>query len=202
VKPRFRPRLLALTAIAAGFSILANGAIAVTATTAVPETRLGVSIKKDIDEQSSAAARRARALDLREAAARAAEARLKADVESRTAAASASAARADGGEAGEQYDSLARVYQSMKPARAAAVFEQLDMDVQMQVAKRMRDRSTAAILASMSPAGAAALSMSLARRAVMPRPSVQRAEKPAAAPATKAGDSVPAAPPAAANTTG
>ena len=40
----------------------------------------------------------------------------------------------------------------------------LDMDVQMEVAQRMRDRSTALILAAMTPQGAAALSMALARK--------------------------------------
>ncbi|MDB5670946.1 MAG: signal peptide protein, partial [Alphaproteobacteria bacterium] len=64
-----------------------------------------------------------------------------------------------------------RIYQSMKPAKAAIVFEQLAMDVQMQVAKRMRDRSTAMIMAAMTPNGAASLSMALARK----HPVVRRA---------------------------
>jgi flagellar motility protein MotE (MotC chaperone) len=180
---RFRPRLLGLTAIVAGCAVLANGVGAVTAATSAPATRLGVSIQKDIDAQANAAVQRARALDLREAAARAAEARLKADLEERTAAGGKTAPGADPAEAGEQFDNLARVYQAMKPARAAAVFEQLDMDVQMQVAKRMRDRATAMILASMTPAGAAALSMSLARKAALPR---SGASGPTPAPSNKA----------------
>jgi flagellar motility protein MotE (MotC chaperone) len=59
----------------------------------------------------------------------------------------------------------------MKPAKAAVVFEKLAMDVQMKVAQRMRERSTAMILASMTPKGAAALSMALARR--YPEPDVR-----------------------------
>jgi flagellar motility protein MotE (MotC chaperone) len=51
----------------------------------------------------------------------------------------------------------------MKPAKAAVVFEQLTMDVQMKVAKKMRERSAAMIMAAMTPNGAAALSMALAR---------------------------------------
>lgn len=158
-----RPRLLVITAVAAGLSIIANGVGAVTAATPLPATRLGVSIQKDIEGQATAAAQRDRSLDLREQVARAAEARLKADLAAREAAApKAEAAAAEA--AGKQYDSLARVYQAMKPARAAPVFEQLDMDVQMQVAKRMRDRATAMILAAMTPKAAADLSMALARK--------------------------------------
>jgi flagellar motility protein MotE (MotC chaperone) len=62
------------------------------------------------------------------------------------------------------FDELARIYQAMKPKAAAVVFEQLAMDVQVEVAQRMRERATAGILAAMSPKGAAALTMAMARR--------------------------------------
>jgi len=52
----------------------------------------------------------------------------------------------------------------MRPKSAAVVFEQLAMDVQVEVAERMRERSTALILANMTPRGAAALTMAMARR--------------------------------------
>ena len=179
---RLRPRLLVLTAIAAAFSIVANGVGAVTAAKAPPTTRLGVAIQKDVTAMEAAATQRNRALDLREAAARATEARLKADLAERVPAPGKAGAEAGAPEPDEQFDSLARVYQAMKPARAAAIFEQLDIDVQMQVAKRMRDRSTAMILAAMSPKGAATLSMALARKSArikVPEPATF-----AAAPAT------------------
>ena len=70
----------------------------------------------------------------------------------------------------DQFDDLAKIYQAMKPAAAALVLEQLDLDVQMRVAQRMRERSTAMILAAMTPKAAAALTMALARRQA-PRPS-------------------------------
>lgn len=160
----FRPRLLLLTAVAATLSIVANGVGVVTAATAPPATRLGVAIQQDVGAVEAAAARRSRALDLREQAARATEARLKAGLAEREPGLGKPGMAADAPEPGEQFDSLARVYQAMKPARAAAIFEQLDLDVQMQVAKRMRDRSTAMILAAMTPRGAATLSMALARK--------------------------------------
>ena len=134
---------------------------------------------------------------MREKAARATEERLKADLANRTAAGATAASKGADGDAGEQYDSLARIYQAMKPARAAIVFEQLDMDVQMQVARRMRDRSTGMILAAMTPRGAAALSMALARMSARAVPaSAKLAAGAAAAPiavASPAADAKPAA---------
>jgi flagellar motility protein MotE (MotC chaperone) len=134
---------------------------------------------------------------MREQIARATEERLKAKLAEQAAAATKTGS-ADAVEPGEQYDSLARVYQAMKPARAAPVFEQLAMDVQMQVARRMRDRSMAMILAAMTPDAAAALSMSLARKAVVvAAPAVAR---PPAAAAVRPAPVAPAASAAGAGT--
>jgi flagellar motility protein MotE (MotC chaperone) len=129
-------------------------------------------IEQDMSERDVAQLRRSRGLDLREQAQRAAEARLQAELDQRRPGVSAPAPDA-------QFDELARIYQAMKPAKAALVFEQLAMDVQMKVAKKMRERSTAMIMASMSPNGAAALSMALARN----HP-VERKPRPAGAPAS------------------
>ncbi|MBC7583230.1 MAG: hypothetical protein H7316_05720 [Tardiphaga sp.] len=162
------PRLLAVTATAAALAIVANGVGAVTPAIVPPATRLGVAIQQDVATQAATAAQRSRTLDLREQAARATELRLKADLAAREAAASKPDAATDAAAAGAQYNSLARVYQAMKPARAAPVFEQLGMDVQIQVARRMRDRAIAMILASMTPKGAADLSMALAGKSAIP----------------------------------
>ncbi len=187
-----RPTLLMLTAAVLASSIVANGAAVVAAATAPaapPPTRLGVAIGEDISTRDGAALQRKRALDLREQAALATEARLKAELAARERTAAK-----PGEEGGEQFDVLARVYQAMKPAKAAIVFEQLDLDVQMQVAGRMRDRSTALILAAMAPRAAADLSMALARKSAARR-DVTPAAKPmvAAASAQSAGVAVPAA---------
>ena len=159
-----KPSLLMLTAAAAAISGVAH-AVGVAAPAAdAPATRLGTAIKEDIAARDQSAKRRSRALALREQAARATEERIKSELRARQEAA-ASANSATGPTAQEaQYDNLARIYQAMKPAKAALVFEQLDMDVQMKVAGRMRDRSTAMILAAMTPKGAADLSMSLAHK--------------------------------------
>jgi flagellar motility protein MotE (MotC chaperone) len=176
-----RPSLLLLTAAASALAVVANAAtLAVPDPDSAAKTRLGNSIEQDINARDSAAAKRKRGLDLREQAAKAAEARIQADLAARQRAAAATAPGGGGMSGSEpglpaeaQYDELARIYQAMKPAKAALVFEQLDMEVQMKVAQRMRANSTASILASMTPRGAAALSMSLARKsAARPRPLV------------------------------
>ena len=178
-----RPSLLLLTAVSASVATIGNAVgLAASPTAAAPErSRLGVAIAEDLGQRDKAAARRGRALDLREQAVRAAEARLKAEG---PAAPVAATAPQDGQLIGgamppsDQYDDLARIYQAMKPAAAAVVLEQLDLDVQMRVAQKMRDRSTAMVLAAMTPKGAAALTMALARRQAarppMPTPAVAR----------------------------
>jgi flagellar motility protein MotE (MotC chaperone) len=183
-----RPSLLLMTAVASALAVVANAStIASTATQSnAPKTRLGNSIEQDLAQRDADAARRKRGLDLREQATRAAQARLEADLaarqkETEVAAAPGASGPAEPPEA--QFDELARIYQAMKPKAAAVVFEQLDMEVQMKVAQRMRERSTAMIMAAMTPKGAAALSMALARKsarlaAVTPPPQGgQRARK-------------------------
>ena len=174
-----RPSLLVLLAGAAGLAAIGHGA-AISAA-AEPETRLGASIQQSAVDRDKAAARRQRALDLREQAAQATEARLQAAVPPAGSGPQRSGAGGAEAEVEDQYDELARIYQSMKPAKAALVFEQLAMDVQMKVAKKMRERSAAMLMASMTPNGAAALSMALARN----RP-VERRARPAATPAPAA----------------
>lgn len=185
-----RPSLLLLTAAASALAVVANAAtLAVPDQDPVAKTRLGNAIEQDINARDSAAAKRKRGLDLREQAAKAAEARLQSDLEARQRQA-AMTAGGGGSMSGNdpalpaeaQFDELARIYQAMKPAKAALVFEQLDMEVQMKVAQRMRANSTASILASMTPRGAAALSMALARKsAARPRLVEPAAVAPAAA---------------------
>jgi hypothetical protein len=177
-----RPSLLTLLAGAAGLAAIGHGA-SIAAAAAEPETRLGASIQQSVVDRDRAAARRQRQLDLREQAAQATETRLQSAAPPPGSPQRPGAPGAPGGDAEveDQYDELARIYQSMKPAKAAVVFEQLAMDVQMKVAKKMRERSAAMIMASMTPNGAAALSMALARN----HP-VQRRPRPGA-PAPTAG---------------
>ncbi|WP_242148391.1 MotE family protein [Sphingomonas sp. BAUL-RG-20F-R05-02] len=176
-----RPLLLMLTAGAAAVGAFANGMDAVASpeasAAAQPVSRLGASIAQDIQQRNAAAAQQSRELQLREQMVKATENRIQASLKAKQqqdAAATAPQQQAPAQAtpaAPSEIDSLATIYGAMKPAKAAAVFEQLDLDVQVMVAKRMRERSTAAILAAMSPTGAAKLSMAMAgRRPTIPRP--------------------------------
>ena len=182
-----RPSLLMMTAASAAVAMVGNavGLAAMPsgaqAAASPASSRLGVAIADDLGARDQAAVRRGRALDMREQAVRATEARLKADAGNRPDAAAAAPAQtgSPGSPAGatpptDQYDDLARIYQAMKPASAALVLEQLDLDVQMRVAQRMRERSTALVLAALTPRGAAALTMALARRDARRPPSPVR----------------------------
>lgn len=172
-----KPSLLLLTAAVSAAAMVANGVTAATPQ-AAPSTRLGNAIGQDMDAQDAAALRRQRALELREQAARATEARIQAELEGKRGKPGAAGGEAPPAE-DAQYDDLARIYQAMKPKAAAVVFEQLDMEVQMKVAQRMRERSTAMIMAAMTPRGAAALSMALARKSAVVRPAASPAPRPA-----------------------
>jgi flagellar motility protein MotE (MotC chaperone) len=196
-----RPSLLLLTAGAAGLAVVANATTIATGAqdNSANTTRLGNAITQDMNDRDAAAARRKRGLDLREQAAKAASARLAADAEARKKQEETQQQFAGGpggmpggapNPADSQFDELARIYQAMKPKAAAVVFEQLDMEVQMKVASRMRERSTAMIMAAMTPKGAATLSMAMARRGARPQASAQPQ---AQAPVASRAPAVPAA---------
>ncbi len=157
-----RPYLLALTAVGAGLSVIAHG-VALTTGNADPgqPTRLGVSIQDSVAERDRKAAEHNRALDMRENALKALEAKMAAQQPPQLEPAAQAPAEPENN---EQYDALAKIYQAMKPAKAAAVLEKLDMDVQVKVAQRIRERSMGAVLANMTPDAAAALTMALAGR--------------------------------------
>jgi len=162
-----RPSLLLITAGVAGIAAIGNGVNAASPpeSSVMPKTRLGVAITQDLNVRDQAATRRDRALDLREQAARAAETRLKAELEAgKPADPVIDPLTGKPVVVKDQFTDLAKIYQAMKPASAAIVFEQLDMDVQMKVARQMKERSIALVMASMTPKGAAALSMALARK--------------------------------------
>lgn len=167
---------------AAGLAAVANAmAFAAPAPDTENATRLGASIQNSVSERDQSLAGERRKLEMREQAARAGEARLAADMRARQPG-SANAPGQPGSPVeppSQPYDDLARIYQTMKPARAAPIFERLDIEVQTQVAKRMRERSTALLMASMSPNAAVELTMSLAGRRVV------KAPPPVAAPASR-----------------
>lgn len=60
--------------------------------------------------------------------------------------------------------SLVKIYQDMKPKDAARIFEQLDLDILLDVVERMKERSVAPILAAMNPEKAKTITAELAQR--------------------------------------
>jgi flagellar motility protein MotE (MotC chaperone) len=157
-----RPPLLILTALVAGISAVA-GAVA---QGDPAEGRFGTGIRQQLSERDRAAAARARQLDLREQAAKAAEKRMAGAAPAAAPATPATPTPPPEPEPseGERLEDLAKIYQAMKPKSAAPIFEQLTLEVQVKVASRMRDRSAAAIMAAMTPKAAAMLSMAIAKR--------------------------------------
>lgn len=68
----------------------------------------------------------------------------------------------------DQYTSLVKIYESMKPKDAARIFEEMDLAVLMPVVERMKERKTAPILAKMNPVKATAITTQLAQRRKAP----------------------------------
>ncbi len=68
------------------------------------------------------------------------------------------------GENENQYKSLVKIYENMKPKDAARIFEKLDMAILLPVTERMKERKLAAVLAKMNTTNAMTLTMQLAQR--------------------------------------
>ncbi|MDY0882661.1 MotE family protein [Dongia soli] len=70
----------------------------------------------------------------------------------------------------QQLASLVKIYENMKPQAAAQVFEEMDMDVLLDVVSRMKERKVAPILALVSPTRAKELTYELTQRRQLPIP--------------------------------
>jgi flagellar motility protein MotE (MotC chaperone) len=68
----------------------------------------------------------------------------------------------------KQLQSLVKIYENMKPKAAAGVFEELDMDILLEVVGRMKERKVAPILAMMTPTRAKELTFELAQQQQLP----------------------------------
>src|SRR3546814_5209021 len=63
-----------------------------------------------------------------------------------------------------QIAGLVGIYENMRPADAAAIFDGLDIEVLINVLDRMREQKSAAILAGMNPERARQVTTELAQR--------------------------------------
>ncbi len=68
----------------------------------------------------------------------------------------------------ERLSKLVQVYESMKAKSAAAIFDQLEMEVLLAVAKRMDEAKMADVLSKMSPDAAKRLTMEMAKQKKLP----------------------------------
>jgi hypothetical protein len=109
-------------------------------------------------------------LALREAAVRAAEADVMAQIERLEAFQLELEALVGAAEAEEEerLQQLVKMYESMRAKSAAAIFDQLELSVILAVAKRMREARMAAILAAMNPSRARVVTTELARERELP----------------------------------
>lgn len=64
--------------------------------------------------------------------------------------------------------SLVRIYESMKPKQAARIFEELDLEILIDVAERMNERKFAPILAQMNPKRAKTVTVEIRTRRKLP----------------------------------
>lgn len=70
----------------------------------------------------------------------------------------------------ERLRNLVRIYESMKPKEAARIFQDLEMDVLLDVVSRMRAQQSAKILAAMDPDRAKTVTTELIERKKLPNP--------------------------------
>jgi flagellar motility protein MotE (MotC chaperone) len=70
----------------------------------------------------------------------------------------------------KKFEGLVKIYENMKPKDAARIFEQLEMDVLLEVVGRMREQKAAKILAEMNPEKAMEVTLELAQQAQLPVP--------------------------------
>lgn len=68
----------------------------------------------------------------------------------------------------QKLSSLVRIYENMKPKQAARIFEELDIDILIDVAERMNERKIAPILAQMNPETAKTLTVEIRTRKRLP----------------------------------
>jgi flagellar motility protein MotE (MotC chaperone) len=124
----------------------------------------------DLKAREAALDRRAGELAAREAAFGAIQARLETQLAAleryRADLAGLLGAIADADEA--ELAQLTKVYETMKPKQAAAVFDGLDRTTLLTLAGRMREPKLAAVLALMEPARARAVTAALAAERTPP----------------------------------
>ena len=68
----------------------------------------------------------------------------------------------------EKFKGLVSIYEKMKPKDSARIFDELDIEILLEVFERMKASKSASILAQMKPAGAKEITSRIAERRDMP----------------------------------
>jgi flagellar motility protein MotE (MotC chaperone) len=110
--------------------------------------------------------RRGADLDQREALLKAAEQRIEAKVQElkQLQGAMEALVRKYDEEEDARKKSLVKIFETMKPAEAARIFEQMDLPILLDIIERMKERNAAPVLAQMHPARAKQVTAEIARR--------------------------------------
>lgn len=115
---------------------------------------------------------RGREMETREAMLAAAESRIDRKIEEFKAlqATIESLVKTYDDQQGTKLKSLVKIYENMKPKDAARIFEELEMEVLLKVAERMKERSLAPIMAKMNPVRAREVTVELDQLRKLPEP--------------------------------
>ena len=133
-------------------------------------TEAEVQLLQDLAARRELLEQRARELDIRENLLEAAEQRIEdqiAELREIEAKIDALIQQHDAQEEGK-LRSLVRVYESMKPKEAARIFNELDLDILLDVAEMMNERRLAPVLAAMTPQRATTVTVEIRTRKQLP----------------------------------
>ncbi|MBL8697283.1 MAG: hypothetical protein JNK67_02855 [Alphaproteobacteria bacterium] len=137
-----------------------------------------MGVLQELAQRRAAIDKRARELGEREAMLQAAEKQIEKKVEElkQLKAAVEATLKQQGEEEDGRKKGLVKIFEGMKPAEAARIFEQMDLPQLVEIIERMKDRNASAIMAQLHPVRAKQVAGELAKR----RPAVPGA--PAAPP--------------------
>jgi flagellar motility protein MotE (MotC chaperone) len=125
-----------------------------------------IQILQSLAQRRSELDKRASELDQREALLQAAEQRINEKIGKLSAMETAIEAtfKKQDQQDDDKIAGLVKIYEAMKPKEAARIFEQLDLPVLLNVVERMKTLKSSAVLASMDPTKAKAVTLALAER--------------------------------------
>ena len=136
-------------------------------TTNIPEySEAEIAVLQGLASRREELERRGTELDQREALLKAAEQRIEAKVQElkQLQGTMEALVRKYDDEEEARKKSLVKIFETMKPAEAARIFEQMDLPVLLDIIERMKERNAAPVLAQMHPARAKQVTAELARR--------------------------------------